>query len=139
MTQPSAVARGAQARNFKSLAGCLNERRKGMDENSMTEPAQEFGAAVSGDALDGDQQKLILSLPVPVQVVLGSTTMSVANLMKLGRGAVVTLDKRVGDVVDIMVSGRLVARGEVVVLDEADSRYGVSLTEIVSASSNRPT
>lgn len=110
-----------------------------MDEYSTTEPTQEFGAAMSADTLDGDHQKLILSLSVSVQVVLGSTTMSVANLMKLGRGAVITLDKRVGDPVDILVSGRLVARGEVVALDEADSRYGVSLTEVVGASSYRPT
>jgi flagellar motor switch protein FliN len=58
----------------------------------------------------------------------------VANLTKLGRGAVIPLDRRVGDPVDVVVNGRVVARGEVVVVDEATSRFGISLTEVVGAS-----
>lgn len=74
----------------------------------------------------------ILSIPVTVQVVLGATKMPVSSLMKLGRGAVVALDQKVGDPVDVVVNGRVVARGEVVVVDEDSARYGVSLTEIVT-------
>jgi flagellar motor switch protein FliN len=77
----------------------------------------------------------ILSIPVTVQVVLGSTSMPVASLMKLGRGAVISLDQRVGDPVNIVVNGRVVARGEVVVVDDDNSRFGVSLIEIMSPSS----
>jgi flagellar motor switch protein FliN/FliY len=75
----------------------------------------------------------ILGIPVTVQVVLGATTMPVASLMKLGRGAVVALDQKVGDPVNVVVNGRVIARGEVVVVDEDSARYGVSLTEIVTA------
>ncbi|ACA17621.1 flagellar motor switch protein FliN [Methylobacterium sp. 4-46] len=78
----------------------------------------------------------VLRIPVLIQVVLGSATMPVANLMKLGRGAIVPLDHRVGEPVDIMVNGRVIARGEVVVVEEDNSRFGVSLTEIVGPSSN---
>jgi len=53
--------------------------------------------------------------------------------MKLGRGAVVALDQRVGEPVNVVVNGRIVARGEVVVVDEDTSRFGVSLTEIVGS------
>ena len=67
-----------------------------------------------------------------MQVVLGSTSMPVAGLMKLARGAVVSLDQRVGDPVDIVVNGKVVARGEIVVVDEASQRFGVSLLEIVA-------
>jgi flagellar motor switch protein FliN/FliY len=74
----------------------------------------------------------ILSIPVTVQVVLGSTSMPVASLMKLARGAVISLDQRVGDPVDIVVNGKVVARGEIVVVDEASQRFGVSLLEIVA-------
>jgi flagellar motor switch protein FliN/FliY len=74
----------------------------------------------------------ILRIPVLMQVVLGSATMPVANLMKLGRGATVPLDHRVGEPVDIVVNGRVIARGEVVVVEDDNSRFGVSLTEIVS-------
>jgi flagellar motor switch protein FliN/FliY len=77
----------------------------------------------------------ILKIPVTVQVVLGSTSMPVASLMKLGRGAVISLDQRVGEPVSVVVNGRVVARGEVVVVDEDSSRFGVSLTEIVTSSS----
>ncbi|WP_372425391.1 flagellar motor switch protein FliN [Salinarimonas chemoclinalis] len=73
----------------------------------------------------------IMRIPVSLQVVLGSATMPVANLMKLGRGAVVPLDHRVGEPVDVVVNGRVVARGEVVVVEDDNSRFGVSLTEIV--------
>jgi flagellar motor switch protein FliN/FliY len=60
--------------------------------------------------------------------------MPVASLMKLGRGAIISLDQRVGEPVNIVVNGRVVARGEVVVVDEDSSRFGVSLTEIVTSS-----
>ncbi len=73
----------------------------------------------------------IMRIPVLLQVVLGSATMPVANLMKLGRGAIVPLDHRVGEPVDIVVNGRVIARGEVVVVEDDNSRFGVSLTEII--------
>jgi flagellar motor switch protein FliN/FliY len=93
--------------------------------SEAAEAAQAMGVAPNFDA--------ILSIPVTVQVVLGTTTMPVAKLMKLGRGAVITLDQRVGAPVSVLVNGRTVARGEVVVVDEDNSRFGVTLTEIVSS------
>lgn len=78
---------------------------------------------------------LIMGIPVSVQVVLGTATMTVANLMKLSRGSVVVLDHCVGEPVDVFVNGHVVARGEVVVVEEENSTLGVSLTEIVSPAS----
>lgn len=80
----------------------------------------------------------ILKIPVTVQVVLGSAVMPVANLMKLGRGTVIPLDQHVGEPVDIVVNGRVVARGEVVVADEDTSRFGVSLTELLGPAAAGP-
>ena len=77
-----------------------------------------------------------MRIPVTVKVVLGSATMPVANLTKLGRGAIIPLDRRVGEPVDVVVNGRIVARGEVVVVDEATSRFGISLTEVVGTTGN---
>lgn len=76
----------------------------------------------------------ILDIPLSVQVVLGGTTMPVANLMKLGRGAVIPLDHRVGQAVDIVVNGRVIARGDMTVIEGDTDRLGVALTEIVGAS-----
>lgn len=77
----------------------------------------------------------ILRIPVTVQVLLGSATMPVADRMKLGRGAVIPLDHRVGEPVEVVVNGRIVARGAVVVVEDENSRFGVSLTEIVGGTS----
>jgi flagellar motor switch protein FliN/FliY len=78
----------------------------------------------------------ILRIPVSVQVVLGSAIMPVSNLLKLGRGAVIPLDHRVGEPVDIIVNGRVIARGEIVVVDDDNGRLGVSLTEIAGPARN---
>jgi flagellar motor switch protein FliN len=77
----------------------------------------------------------ILSIPVTVQVVLGSTSLPVSGLMKLARGAIVSLDQRVGDPVDVVVNGTVIARGEIVVVDETSQRFGVSLLEVVAGGS----
>jgi flagellar motor switch protein FliN/FliY len=73
----------------------------------------------------------IMDIPLSVQVVLGGTTMPVSNLMKLGRGAVIPLDHRVGQPVDIVVNGRVIARGDMTVIEGESDRLGVALTEIV--------
>ncbi|MGX5734414.1 flagellar motor switch protein FliN [Bosea thiooxidans] len=89
-------------------------------------------ASANGEPLNLDA---VMRIPVTIQVVLGSASMQVANLMKLRRGAVVPLDHRVGEPVDVVVNGRVVARGEVVVVEDDNSRFGVSLTEIVGVQS----
>jgi len=72
----------------------------------------------------------VYDIPVQVSAVLGKSQMQVSNLMKLGRGAVVELDRKVGEAIDIYVNNRLVARGEVVVVDE---RLGITMTEIIKS------
>ena len=86
-------------------------------------------SAISGTSANVDA---ILRIPVVVQVVLGSASMPVSNLLKLGRGAVIPLERRIGEPVEVVVNGRIVARGEVVVVEDDSSRFGVSLTEIVT-------
>ncbi len=73
----------------------------------------------------------VYDIPVTVSAVLGKATMQVSQLLKLGRGAVVELDRKLGEAIDIYVNNRLVARGEVVMVDE--TRLGVTMTEIVKA------
>jgi flagellar motor switch protein FliN/FliY len=71
----------------------------------------------------------VYDIPVTVSAVLGRTTMPVNQLLKLGRGAVVELDRKLGEAIDIYVNNRLIARGEVVMVD--DQRLGVTMTEII--------
>lgn len=72
----------------------------------------------------------VYEIPVQVSAVLGKANMQVSQLLKLGRGAVVELDRKVGEAIDIYVNNRLVARGEVVVVDD---KLGVTMTEIIKS------
>jgi flagellar motor switch protein FliN len=106
------------------------------EEESQEAPRRPAGASAGepqgGEEARGQSRRIdaILRIPVLVQVVVGSATLPVSSLLKLGRGAVVPLDHRVGDPVDVVVNGRTIARGEVVVVEEDGARFGVSLTEI---------
>ena len=81
------------------------------------------GSGVTIEHLDA-----VYAVPVEVSAVLGKATMPVSSLLKLGRGAVVELDRKVGEAIDIYVNNRLVARGEVVVVED---RLGITMTEII--------
>lgn len=73
--------------------------------------------------------KLIMDVPLQVTVELGSTKMRIKEILDLGVGSVIELDKLASDPVDVYVNGRLIARGEVVVIDET---FGIKITDIVS-------
>lgn len=85
-----------------------------------------------GEPMAGDVTA-IYDIPVQISAVLGRSTMQVSQLLKLGRGAVVELDRKVGEAIDIYVNNRLVARGEVVVVED---KLGVTMTEIVKSERN---
>ena len=73
----------------------------------------------------------VFDVPVNISAVLGRSTMSVAQLLQLGAGSVLELDRKVGEAIDIYVNNRLVARGEVCLTE--DNRLGITMTEIVKA------
>ncbi|MCO6160007.1 flagellar motor switch protein FliN [Asaia lannensis NBRC 102526] len=76
----------------------------------------------------------VYDIPVKITAVIGTATMPVSQLLRLGRGAVVELNKKLGEAVDIYANNRLIARGELVVVD--DNNIGVTMTEILSSSSS---
>ena len=91
-----------------------------------------FGNATGEPQVRSSRElEAVYDIPVTVSAVLGRSTMQVSQLLKLGRGAVVELDRKLGEAIDIYVNNRLVARGEVVMV--ADNRLGVTMTEIVKA------
>lgn len=89
--------------------------------------AQEDPPEITRTARDLDA---VYDIPVQLSAVLGRANMQVSQLLKLGRGAVVELDRKVGEAIDIYVNNRLVARGEVVVVEE---RLGITMTEIIKS------
>lgn len=70
----------------------------------------------------------VFDVPVTVSAVLGQAQMPVGDLLKIGPGAVLELDRKVGEAIDILVNNRLVARGEVVLVDD---KLGITMTEII--------
>jgi flagellar motor switch protein FliN len=91
---------------------------------------QESSEAVARGAAD---LEAVFDVPVQVSAVLGRAHMDVGDLLNLGPGTVLELDRKVGEAIDIYVNNRLVARGEVVLVEE---KLGVTMTEIIKADRN---
>jgi flagellar motor switch protein FliN len=119
------------------------------DQMAAQDEEQEADASVAGKSVDlkdlserqgagsdddesiersGGDLEAVFDIPVNVSAVLGKSHLQVSQLLKLGRGAIVELDRKVGEAIDIYVNDRLVARGEVVLVED---RLGVTMTEIV--------
>ena len=102
------------------------------DLNAADTPAPVDDVAYHDDAgarIAADLEA-VFDVPVQVSAVLGRSKMDVGELLKLGPGTVLELDRRVGEAIDIYVNNRLVARGEVVLVED---KLGVTMTEIIKA------
>jgi flagellar motor switch protein FliN len=91
------------------------------DEGGLPEPTDDENKSATDLAT-------VFDVPVAISAVLGKSSMTVAQLLQLGQGSILELDRKVGEAIDIYVNNRLVARGEVVIVDE---RLGVTMTEII--------
>lgn len=118
-----------------------DEEELELDELDMAAVMEADGTAEGGGSSDDSDEEAkgphgaadleaVYDIPVQVSAVLGKATMQVNQLLKLGRGAVVELDRKVGEAIDIYVNNRLVARGEVVVVED---KLGVTMTEIIKS------
>ena len=103
------------------------------DGLALTEFAPSLEDGDSAEGRTATDLTPVFDVPVSISAVIGKAQMSVAQLLKLGAGSVLELDRRVGEAIDIYVNNRLVARGEVVVVDE---RLGVTMTEIIKDGDN---
>ena len=116
---------------LQDLGASHDARSRGTDGDHAARQPQEPGAPSPDKPLApraSDDLGAVYDIPVQLSAVLGKATMPVSQLLRLGRGAVVELDRKVGELIDILVNNRLVARGEVVILDD---RLGVTMTEII--------
>ncbi|NPD69622.1 flagellar motor switch protein FliN [Lichenicola cladoniae] len=101
------------------------------NELDLTELAESPALQDNGVPRNAQDLEAVYDISVTVSAVLGKSTMQVSQLLKLGRGAVVELDRKLGEAIDIYVNNRLIARGEVVMVD--DNRLGVTMTEIIKS------
>jgi len=107
------------------------------DFDKALEELQGLSPAVSGlkpggntSSSGADNSSLIWGIPVEVQIVIGTAELSVASLMELESGKVVELDRRIGEPVDVMVNGKKIASGEITLMDQDDSRFGIKILEM---------
>jgi flagellar motor switch protein FliN/FliY len=107
-------------RAIEELRGVLHEEQQRPEQQPSAMPA-------------GPNSSLIMDIPVEVQIVLGTTEMAVSDLMGLQKGSTVALNRRIGEPVDVVVNGRRIARGEITVLENDPSRFGIKLTEVSAA------
>ncbi|AIF81202.1 flagellar motor switch protein [endosymbiont of Acanthamoeba sp. UWC8] len=91
----------------------------------MTENTENLGSSLEGDI----NLQVVYDIPLQISAVLGKAEMKVNQLVKLTRGAVIELDRKVGDAIDVYVNDRLVAKGEIVLVD---NKIGITLTELIN-------
>ncbi|WP_339082302.1 flagellar motor switch protein FliN [Pseudomonas sp. TMP9] len=97
-------------------------------------PMEEFNSAPKMSLpvnLDGPNLDVILDIPVSISMEVGSTDITIRNLLQLNQGSVVELDRLAGEPLDVLVNGTLIAHGEVVVVNE---KFGIRLTDVISPS-----
>ena len=99
-----------------------------LDLPDLGKEAKETDTGAHGQGRTAVDLEAVFDVPVNISAVLGKANMSVAQLLKLNKGSVLELDRKVGEAIDIFVNNRLVARGEVVVVED---RLGVTMTEII--------
>lgn len=114
-----------------------------MDKNLELDELNEIGAGVDEPVLRSEEEsdnfnipsstsdlEAVYDIPVRVSAILGKSKMKVSQLMNLNKGTIIELDRKVGEAIDIYVNNNLVARGEVVVVDD---KLGITMTEIVKS------
>lgn len=119
--------------NYSQLFPKLSAFQAAAQSSKVSEPTHVHPvklSELSPQTVRGERANvdLVLDIPISVSVILGSTTMLVQELLQLGPGSVVELDKRAGEPIDICVNDKLLAIGEVVVVNET---FGVRISEIV--------
>lgn len=102
----------------------------------LAEPMAEMPSASTGSAPAGDGLNAVLQIPITVEIVLGTASMTVSELAALGKGSKIPLDRKVGEPVDVVVNGRVIAHGSVVMLDDGTDRFGISLESLAGPGSN---
>lgn len=99
------------------------------DANAQKVDLEEFENSSGGNGEETPNIDVVMEIPVKLSMEVGSTNIPIKNLLKLSQGSVVELDRYAGDPLDVYVNGRLIAHGEVVVVNE---KFGLRLTDVIS-------
>ena len=107
------------------------EELNGLSEAMQPSSAGSAGVAVDSDPI-GNASNFIMDIPIDVHVVIGSVELSVSQLLGMEAGEIIALDRHVGEPVDIMVNGKNIAKGEITVMENDDTQFGVKITHLAS-------
>jgi len=134
-TADGADAQGEEAPNAApagdDMAQAIADQAIASANAAAAAPSQNYyDADVEDEEVKKKNLNLILDIPLEVSVELGRNKMLIQDLLQLGQGSVIELNKLAGEPLEVLVNGRLVARGEVVVIHD---KFGVRLTDIISA------
>jgi flagellar motor switch protein FliN/FliY len=129
--QSDAEAAGADAEADWGAALDEQAQEEAAAANNVRQAPMQNLVEEKGGANMGDTNlEVILDIPINISMEIGSTKISIRNLLKLNQGSVVELDRLAGEPLDVRVNGTLIAHGEVVVVNE---KYGIRLTDVISA------
>lgn len=98
---------------------------------SLADHIPENGLEAAARRDEAPNFDLVMDIPLDMQIVLGTSRLPVSGLMNLSEGALIALNRKIGEPVEIMVNGRLFGRGEITVLEEDDTRFGVRVIEVI--------
>jgi flagellar motor switch protein FliN/FliY len=110
---------------------------QGVDEDAPAEQVvesiglEEFDKAMNHSVNENPDLEIILDVPVTIAMEVGSTSITIRNLLQLNQGSVIELDRLAGEPLDVLVNGTLIAHGEVVVVNE---KFGIRMTDVISPS-----
>lgn len=90
---------------------------------------EEFDNIPENPALNNPELDIILDIPVTISMEVGSTAITIRNLLQLNQGSVIELDRLAGEPLNVLVNGTLIAHGEVVVVNE---KFGIRMTDVIS-------
>ncbi len=130
----AALAESGDEASQDDIDAMMNQSAAAAAPPAQRAPLEEFGStpyASSPVTLDGPNLDVILDIPVSISMEVGSTNISIRNLLQLNQGSVVELDRLAGEPLDVLVNGTLIAHGEVVVVNE---KFGIRLTDVISPS-----
>ena len=108
-------------------SGASGEQAAGLDELNAS-PDNLVGDKMLGDNPD---LEVVLDIPIKIAMEVGSTQISIRNLLQLNQGSVIELERLAGEPLDVLVNGTLIAHGEVVVVNE---KFGIRVTDVISPS-----
>lgn len=128
--EASGAEPGAEGAEEDPWAAAMEEQDE--YENAAAPELDELVDEASAGSFDADNPDLevILDIPVSISMVVGSTPISIRNLLQLNQGSVIELDRIAGEPLDVLVNNTLIAHGEVVVVNE---KFGIRLTDVISA------